>query len=279
MTQHFGSRSIARGALGAVALLAALPALAATAKPTVKLTASTATVSLGASTTLTWSSTGATSCVASGAWSGTQALNGSASTGVLVAAGTYTLTCTGTGGVSSASASVAVTPTLAQLTATTAALQSTVAAQATELGKLSSGVTAADLVGTYKLLILQYELDAATAGTSVGVRNSVFTGATVTLSANGNFTVSGTPLENAYAITTGTDKLTRVTNAPAPGITAGTWSLSSATLSLVPTGATSAIPLLVGLGGRYLTGPFVHPGSASGEQSGLVTIFTAVRVE
>ena len=64
----------------------------------------------GASSTLTWSSTNATSCTASGGWAGTEAVSGSAATGALVASATYTLTCTGAGGSASASASVSVAP-------------------------------------------------------------------------------------------------------------------------------------------------------------------------
>jgi hypothetical protein len=57
---------------------------------------------------LSWSSTNATSCTASGAWSGTKAISGTASTGGLTANETYTLTCTGTGGSATQSATVTV---------------------------------------------------------------------------------------------------------------------------------------------------------------------------
>jgi hypothetical protein len=76
------------------------PAAAAT-PPTVKLSASPDSVSSGGSSTLTWSVTGATSCAASGGWSGTLATSGSKSTGELTAARTYTVTCKGTGGSTS----------------------------------------------------------------------------------------------------------------------------------------------------------------------------------
>jgi hypothetical protein len=73
------------------------PAAAATL-PTVKLSASPGSVSSGGSSTLTWSATDATSCAASGGWSGTLATSGSKSTGELTAARTYTVTCKGAGG-------------------------------------------------------------------------------------------------------------------------------------------------------------------------------------
>ena len=72
--------------------------------PTVALTLSQSKVSLGASSTLTWSSTNATSCAASGAWSGPQALSGtSTQTPATSGALAYTLTCTGAGGTASQS--------------------------------------------------------------------------------------------------------------------------------------------------------------------------------
>jgi hypothetical protein len=89
------------------------------AVPTVSLSAATTTIDAGQSTTLTWTSTDATSCNASGAWSGVLAASGNQSTAALSDDATYSITCTGPGGASH-SASVAITvnalPT-AQLTA------------------------------------------------------------------------------------------------------------------------------------------------------------------
>ena len=80
-----------------------------TPPPTVTLTVNPASVETGESTTLSWSSTEASSCVASGGWSGTKATSGSQSTGALTATTTYTLGCTGAGGSAGASATVTVT--------------------------------------------------------------------------------------------------------------------------------------------------------------------------
>jgi hypothetical protein len=77
--------------------------------PTVSLSASPVSVTAGIASTLTWASANATSCTASGAWSGTQPTSGSVSTGALNKDSTYALTCTGAGGSASASATVAVT--------------------------------------------------------------------------------------------------------------------------------------------------------------------------
>lgn len=75
--------------------------------PTVSLMANPDSVSLNGSSTLTWASTGATSCTASGDWSGTKATVGSQAVGPLTATSTFTLVCGGPGG--SADQSVIVT--------------------------------------------------------------------------------------------------------------------------------------------------------------------------
>lgn len=79
--------------------------------PTVTLSASPTTVTAGAVSTLTWTSTNASSCVGSGGtFTGPQSA-GSGSLGVSVAATTmYTLTCTGTGGSATQSVTVTTTP-------------------------------------------------------------------------------------------------------------------------------------------------------------------------
>lgn len=52
----------------------------------------------GGSSSLEWTATNATSCAASGAWSGTKAVTGKLSTGALNATASYQLACTGAGG-------------------------------------------------------------------------------------------------------------------------------------------------------------------------------------
>jgi Spherulation-specific family 4 len=79
------------------------------ATPTVSLIATPASVVTGSSSTLTWSTTNATSCVGSGGWSGSQSTSGSLTTGALSASTGYTLTCTGSGGNASSTATVTVT--------------------------------------------------------------------------------------------------------------------------------------------------------------------------
>jgi hypothetical protein len=76
--------------------------------PTVNLTASPSTAATGGSTNLSWTTTNATSCTASGAWNGGRPINGSESQGPLSTTSTFTLTCTGPGGSASDSKTVTV---------------------------------------------------------------------------------------------------------------------------------------------------------------------------
>jgi uncharacterized repeat protein (TIGR03803 family) len=79
--------------------------------PVISIAASPNVITVGHSTTLTWSATNATSCTASGAWieaiatSGTESLSPTS-----IGPNTFTLTCTGTGGSVTASAVLNVNP-------------------------------------------------------------------------------------------------------------------------------------------------------------------------
>jgi hypothetical protein len=75
--------------------------------PTATLRAGAASITSGGSTTLTWSSTNASSCTASGGWTGTEAASGTKSVSP-TATTTYTLGCTGSGGKAQVSATVTV---------------------------------------------------------------------------------------------------------------------------------------------------------------------------
>lgn len=90
--------------------------------PSISLSASPATIAAGGSSTLTWSTTGATSCAASSDWPGSLALAGSASTGALNASTSYTLTCTGIGGQQSATTNVSVQASVAPTAASASTL-------------------------------------------------------------------------------------------------------------------------------------------------------------
>jgi uncharacterized repeat protein (TIGR03803 family) len=77
--------------------------------PTVSVSLKPKTISLGGKSTLKWSSTGATSCVASGDWSGSQAVSGSMKVSPSAKGNyLYKLTCSGPGGSASDSAKLTV---------------------------------------------------------------------------------------------------------------------------------------------------------------------------
>ena len=79
--------------------------------PTVTMAAAPTSFTVGSSTTLTWSSTNADSCTASGGWSGTKATSGSAKqTPTASGTVTYTLTCSNASGSASKGATVTVNP-------------------------------------------------------------------------------------------------------------------------------------------------------------------------
>jgi hypothetical protein len=75
--------------------------------PSVSLTANPAQVTVGTTATLTWSSTNASTCVASSGWTGNKAASGTEDTAVLSSTTVFTLSCTGNGGTASATATVA----------------------------------------------------------------------------------------------------------------------------------------------------------------------------
>ena len=78
--------------------------------PSVSISASPTSVTSGGGSTLTWSSNNATSCTASGNWSGSKATSGSQKITNITSTSTNTLTCTGNGGSSSATVYILVTP-------------------------------------------------------------------------------------------------------------------------------------------------------------------------
>jgi hypothetical protein len=102
---------------------ATLFATSGTAPAAPTLTLASTTVTVGKSTTISWSSANATSCTASGSWSGTLAATGSQTlTPAVVGTETFTLVCSNLGGpsapvsVSLAATSAVVTPPAPTLT-------------------------------------------------------------------------------------------------------------------------------------------------------------------
>jgi hypothetical protein len=79
--------------------------------PTVTLNSSSASVVQGTTVDLTWSSTNATACTASGGWSGTRTPTGTERSPAINGSTTFSLECAGAGGRASASTVVAATTT------------------------------------------------------------------------------------------------------------------------------------------------------------------------
>jgi subtilase family protein len=104
----------------------------APAAPTLSLVSTS--VAVGSSTTLTWSSVDATSCTASGSWSGNLAVAGSKIISpTVVGSETFTLTCSNSGGASNpSSVTLIATPALKLPTAPTLTLgDDTISAETT----------------------------------------------------------------------------------------------------------------------------------------------------
>jgi hypothetical protein len=100
---------------------AASVTVSAAAAPTVTISVAPTSIAVGQSATLTWSSTNATACTASNAWTGSEAVSGTLSE-TPTTAGTlnYVLTCTGAGGSANATATLTVTVASPQPTVTIA---------------------------------------------------------------------------------------------------------------------------------------------------------------
>ncbi|MET0533803.1 MAG: hypothetical protein ABW171_06225 [Steroidobacter sp.] len=79
-----------------------------TPPPTVRLTASPASITSGQGTTLEWSTTDATSCTASGGWTGSKEATGRQPISGLTANTTFDIECVGAGGRDDASVTVSV---------------------------------------------------------------------------------------------------------------------------------------------------------------------------
>jgi hypothetical protein len=192
-------------------------AIATPGAPTVTFEAAPTNVQSGSASQLTWSSTNATSCTASGAWSGSRATSGTQSTGALTANGNYALTCTGAGGSASQTVAVALlpVPTLT-FTASPASIQSGSASQLTWSATNATSCTAS--------------------GAWTGSRATSGTQSTGALSANANYTLTCTGAGGSVSRTAG------VTLLPAPTLTfaASPTSLQSGAASQLTWSTTNA---------------------------------------
>src|ERR1044071_713751 len=108
-TQMDRTAKLACQALLSALVLSALQANAAT-KPTLSFSATPTTIRAGAATRVSWSSTNASHCIASGAWGGDLPASGTRSV-VLYRSGTLYLTCKGDGGQAQKSVAITVSST------------------------------------------------------------------------------------------------------------------------------------------------------------------------
>jgi outer membrane protein assembly factor BamB len=184
------------GAGGNISRSATVSVTTNASQPTVSLTANPGTVTVGSSFTLNWSTTNASSCTASGGWSGARATAGSESfTAVTPGTITYTLACDGAGGSNSQSAIVTITA-IPQATLTLAANPATVAVGASfTLQWASTNVTTCTASGAWsgsKATSGSQSFTAISAGTATfalsctGASGSISQSATVTITPGGS---------------------------------------------------------------------------------------------
>ncbi|MEO8307654.1 MAG: GDSL-type esterase/lipase family protein [Pseudomonadota bacterium] len=114
--------------------------------PTVSLSANPTSIVSGSTTQLSWSSSNATSCTASGDWSGTKGASGTATTAAISTNSTFVLTCSGSGGNASATTAVmvAVPPPTVSLSANPTSI---VSGNTTQLSWSSSNATSCTASG------------------------------------------------------------------------------------------------------------------------------------
>jgi len=180
----------------------------APAAPVLKLAANS--VEVGKPTTLTWVSVNATSCTASGSWSGTLATSGSMpTTPTAVGVETFSLTCTNLGGTSAAtSVSLTATPEVSTALAPTLTLGSTSipASSSTTISWNSANASSCTSSGSS---------NAATAGWASGTQAPTGT-YTLTPLTTGTYTFTMTCANSA-----GVSPSTTVTLTVTPAVTIG----------------------------------------------------------
>jgi hypothetical protein len=167
--------------------------------PTVTVSAAPMSINAGSSSTITWTSTNAASCTASGGWSGSKATNGSASTGALTTDTLFSLTCTATGGQTAYGAvTIAVAASTPAPTVTLSANPSSVASGGTSTLTWSStnatSCTASNGWSGTKAVSGTQSTGTLTASKTYSL---MCTGTGGSASANATVTVAGTPPANA----------------------------------------------------------------------------------
>ncbi len=206
---------------------------------TVSLLSSPSTISAGGSSTLTWTSTDATSCTASGGWSGTKAVSGN-QTVTPSSSTTYTLTCTGAGGSGSASATVTVSPVSPHQDTTAPTVPAGLNGTATANSISLTWTASTDDVGVTGYKVYRNGVQIGTAATPAYTDAGLASGTTYTYvvaayDAAGNTSAQSSPKSIATASSTTPPAPTVALVAAPTSITSG----QSSALSWASTNATS----------------------------------------
>jgi hypothetical protein len=115
--------------------------------PTISFSASPASVASGGTTVLSWTTSNADTCTASGGWSGSRPVNGSASSAAITANTTFTLNCNGPGGAAVARATVNIASGTSPSVSLTASPPGVAPGGTTTLSWSSSNVSACTASG------------------------------------------------------------------------------------------------------------------------------------
>ncbi len=244
----------------------------------VNIDATPSVIVAGQSASLTWSSTNADTCTASGSWSGSEPTQGTAvSTGTLSAPGgtattySYTLLCTGAGGSASGTAVVTVDPAPAAVTTFTASPPTVTAGPTTTttLGWTTSGATSCTASGGTGSDGWGGAVAANSAGTSVGPLTTPSSGPIIyTLACTGPGGL-GSPQSVSVTVNAANPPAASISSfsASPSTIQAGqstalSWSTTSATSCTASGGAGSAWTGSVGTSGTaFNTGAINTPGN------------------
>jgi hypothetical protein len=168
--------------------------------PGVSMSAAENPIEYNTSTTISWSSTDADSCAASGGWSGSKPVSGSQSTGNLTSSRTYTLTCTGPGGASSGEVTVTVFNDF-DLTSSNSIFATTVGSLSTDSSQTTITVAANGPFNSNVSLSIDSVSPALPAGTVYHFSDTTLTSSEYSNGSQFYVTIPGTTSAGLYTIT------------------------------------------------------------------------------
>ena len=216
------------------------PASGGQSPPTVSLAANPTSVSSGGTTLLSWTTTNADTCTASGGWSGNQAINGNVQSSAISASTTFTLNCSGPGGGAVARVTVNVNAANAPSVTFTASPTSVQSGAASQLTWTTTNVTSCTASGSWtgtKATSGTQSTGALTANASYtltcsGAGGSAAQTATVTVGSAPSLTLTASPRGVApNATTTLNWTSTNVTSCAASGGWSGSKALNGSEIT------------------------------------------------